>query len=184
MGDGLEREFCQLGGTVADDFAERAIDADEMPIERDQGHPDGCFIDREPKSLLRFVQRPFDALALADVARERLPATVRQDVGAHLDRHEGSVLPLLDPLGSVYLPRDEKFSPHRHQPRPLLDGNDLENGLAKQLIPFVAEQPACGLVDIGKAVSEIRLKECVRRKLDDIASLFHRSRDLFVRHAQ
>src|SRR5690349_2941819 len=62
MGDGLESESCQLVGTVADDLAERTIDTNEMPIERNQCHPDGRFIDREPKSLLRILQLPFDAL--------------------------------------------------------------------------------------------------------------------------
>ena len=52
MGDRLERQRRQLGGGVADDFAERTIDTDETPIERDQCHPDGRFIDREPESLL------------------------------------------------------------------------------------------------------------------------------------
>ena len=47
----------QLGGTVADDLAERTIDTDETPIERNQCHPDGRFIDREPESFLRFLQR-------------------------------------------------------------------------------------------------------------------------------
>ena len=94
MGDGLESESRQLGGSVADDLAERTIDADEMPIEPNERHPDRRFIDREPESLLRFLQRPFDALALADVAHERLPAAVRQDVGARFDGYEGAVLPL------------------------------------------------------------------------------------------
>ena len=55
MGDGLESESFQLGGTVADDLAERTIDTDETPIERNQCHPNGRFIDREPEPLLRFL---------------------------------------------------------------------------------------------------------------------------------
>ena len=93
MGDRLERESCQFRGTVADDLAEHTVDADETPIERHQRHSNGRFIDCEAKSLLRFLQRPFDALALADVADECLPASVRQDLGARLDWYRCAVLP-------------------------------------------------------------------------------------------
>ena len=41
---------------VADDLAERAIDAREAPVEADERHPDGRFVDREPKPLLGFAQ--------------------------------------------------------------------------------------------------------------------------------
>src|SRR5262245_35720190 len=52
MGDGLKSELCQLGGAVAEDFAEYTIDADETPIERNQCHPNRRLIDCETKSLL------------------------------------------------------------------------------------------------------------------------------------
>ncbi len=163
MGDGLESDFRQFGGSVADDLAERTIDADEMPIEPNERHPDRRLIDSEPESLLRFLQCPFDALALADVAHESLPPAVRQDVGAYFDGHEGSVLPLLSPLGSVDLSRNEKFGPDRLQPCRIFERNDIENCFAKQFVPIVAEQPACGLVYVREAGFEIRLKEGVGR---------------------
>src|SRR5262245_5555071 len=101
MGDGLKSEFCQLGRAVAHDLAERTIDTDETSIKGNQCHPYRRFIDREPKSLFRFLQRLFDALALADVAHERLPAPVRQDLGAHLDGNRCAVLPDLRPFGHL-----------------------------------------------------------------------------------
>src|SRR5689334_8053698 len=107
MGDGLERASCQICGAVADNVAERTIDTNETPVERDQCYPDGCFIDREPESLLRFLQRPFDAFALTDVAHEGLPAAIRQNVRTHLDGDERSILPLLGPLRCVHLARQK-----------------------------------------------------------------------------
>ena len=80
MGNGVERESGERFGTVADNLAERAIDTDETPIERHQCHTNGRLVERESKSLLRFLQRSLDAFALADIARECLPATVGQDL--------------------------------------------------------------------------------------------------------
>src|SRR5207247_4964005 len=52
MSNSLESESCQFARTVADKLAERTIDANETPIERNPCHTNGRFIDREPKSLL------------------------------------------------------------------------------------------------------------------------------------
>ena len=135
VGDRLERESRQLVGGVADNFAERPIDTDEVPIECDQRHPDGCFIERELESLLRFLQRPFDAFALSDVPHERLPTTVRQNIRTHFDRDERSVLPLQGPLAPLHASWNQKFGPDRLQPGSVFGWNDLEDCLANQHVP-------------------------------------------------
>src|SRR6185503_10818143 len=161
MADGLERESGQLCSTVADNFAEHTIDTNETPIERDQRHTDGRFIDRESESLLRFMQRLFDAFALSDVAHERLPTAVRQNVRTCLNRDERSILPLLRPLRCVDPAWLKKIGPHRPQPVRVLRRNDVEDGLANQLVPFIAEEPARGFVNVRKATVQISLEECV-----------------------
>ena len=163
---------------VADDLAERTIDANETPVERDQSHPDRGSFDREPESLLRFLQRPFAALAFSEVTYERLPATVRQDVRAHLDRKRRAVLSEHCPFGYLDPAWREQVLAGRGQPGNVLRWDDIDDGLADELVSIVAEEPACGPVHVRESSVQIRLKECVGGKLDDIPSPRHRSRDL------
>ena len=50
--------------------------------------------------------------------------------------------------------------------------------------PVVAEHPACGLIEVSEVCIEIRLKERIRHKLDDLAKARHRSCDRVVRTTQ
>ena len=107
---------------------------------------------------------------IGDVAHERVPATVGQDVRAHLDRHERAILAPLGPLGSAHSSGQEQLAPHRLQAGCVLSRNDVEECFANKLAPVVAEEAAGGFVDICHASVEIGLKKSVRRELDNLAS--------------
>src|SRR5215813_913288 len=49
---------------------------------------------------------------------------------------------------------------------------------------IVTKHPACGLIRVREISIEVRLKERVRRKLDDLAYAGNRSRDLLIRVSQ
>src|SRR5215831_13330041 len=49
---------------------------------------------------------------------------------------------------------------------------------------IVTKHPACGLIHVREISIEIRLKESVWRKLDDLACARNRSRDLLIRVSQ
>jgi len=64
MGDVLEPQPLQLGGVVTGDLAERAVDAHEAAVERDQRHPDRRLVEGEPETFLGLAQRKLGSLDL------------------------------------------------------------------------------------------------------------------------
>ena len=94
---GRQPDHPAAGRIEIDRLSSRIGDADEIRGVVEQRHEHLAYI--------------LDALALADVANEGLPAAIWQNVRTHLDGHEGSILPLQRPFGFTHLPRHQQLGP-------------------------------------------------------------------------
>jgi len=74
MRDVLERERGEVRGRVADDVAERLVDAHERAVGGDERHPDRGVVERGPELRVGGRARRLGRLAIADVARRGLHA--------------------------------------------------------------------------------------------------------------
>src|SRR6476661_3196353 len=83
-----------------------------------------------------------DPPPVRDVADERLPAAVVEDVRAHLDRDERAVLALEVPLVLDRRSPYEQLPPRCLQPRGVVGRDDVEDRHANELVVIVSEEPA------------------------------------------
>jgi len=69
VGDALKGALRELVGGVAGDLAQRAVHAQEAPVETDEPHADRRLLEREAEALFALGERARDGLALAVEAR-------------------------------------------------------------------------------------------------------------------
>jgi hypothetical protein len=94
VGDLRESPAEQLGRLVAQQLAERGVDAGELPVGRDQGHADPVVLERAAEALLGLLQGELGVDPLADVVHEGVegPAGLGADRrDRHLDRELAGV---------------------------------------------------------------------------------------------
>ena len=144
------------GWIEVDRLSARVRDADEIRRVLEQRHEDLPLV--------------LDALAIADVAHERLPAAVRQYLGVQLDRELRPVLSQQPPLGYFGLAREEALL-GRGQPTDVFGGDQIDDRLPDDLLPRVSEHLASRAIDVGVAALEVRDEDPVRRVLDQLARL-------------
>ena len=67
MRDVLERALEELRVGKTGDLAQRPVDAQELPVGRDEGHPDRRVLERAAEALLRLAEGAFGLASLRDV---------------------------------------------------------------------------------------------------------------------
>ena len=100
-------------------------------------------------------QQALDALPVADVANDGLPASIGEDVGVDLDGDHGSVLSAQPPFVDVGLAGSQHALARSEQAGRVLRRNQILDGLADQLLPAITEQSTCRRVDVGVTAVEV-----------------------------